>query len=67
MNVVEVDTGIILAGTATTRQNLQRVGRLLRIIPTNPYKVAKLYILFARNTIEDKVVNTIREVTNEMS
>ena len=59
----EVDTGIIIAGAKTLRQNIQRVGRLLRLNPSLRGKVAKLYILFASNTIEERLIEIADTLT----
>jgi len=56
----ETAHGIILAGARTSRQNVQRVGRLLRPVPG---KKAKLWVIFAEATIEEKLMKVIDEVT----
>jgi superfamily II DNA or RNA helicase len=59
VNVVEVDTGIILAGTSTARQNLQRQGRLVRPLSG---KTARLYLIYAKGTTDEKILTALREI-----
>lgn len=54
--------GIILAGAKTSRQNVQRIGRLLRPMPG---KTAKLWAIFAERTMEEKLITLIDKVTDE--
>jgi superfamily II DNA or RNA helicase len=61
INVPEVAHGVILAGARTSRQNLQRIGRLLR---PQPNKVAKLWLVFGSLTIEEKLLKMIDAVTD---
>jgi len=56
----EVEDGIILAGAKTDRQNIQRVGRLLR--PSPGKEKAKIWIIYAENTTEEKIVKLIEEI-----
>lgn len=60
IDVPECEIGIIIAGARTRRQNMQRIGRLLRPLPG---KVAKLWVVFAENTFEEKLLNMIDAVT----
>jgi len=62
VDVPEVDVGIIIAGAKTSRQNMQRIGRLLRPMPG---KTAKLWLIFAESTMEEKLLNVIDAVTDE--
>lgn len=55
----EVAHGIILAGARTKRQNLQRIGRLLRPFPG---KYAKVYIIHAVNTMEHRIMETVGRI-----
>ncbi|MBI4144683.1 DEAD/DEAH box helicase [Candidatus Woesearchaeota archaeon] len=54
--------GIILAGAKTSRQNVQRIGRLLRPMPG---KTAKLWVIFCERTMEEKIIPLIDLVTDE--
>ena len=56
----EVAHGIIIAGAKTNRQNMQRIGRLLRPMPG---KTAKLWLIFAAGTMEEKLLHVIDQVT----
>jgi superfamily II DNA or RNA helicase len=56
----EVVHGVILAGARTSRQNVQRIGRLVR---PQPGKVAKLTLIFAEGTFDEKLLNLIDQVT----
>ncbi len=58
----EVAHGVIIAGARTSRQNMQRVGRLLRPLPG---KKAKLWLIFASNTMEESLIRIIDLVTDE--
>jgi superfamily II DNA or RNA helicase len=57
----EVAHGIVIAGAKTSRQNLQRIGRLLRPMPG---KVAKLWLIFAEGTMEERLLNVIDKATD---
>jgi len=46
LDVPDCDVGIIVAGTSTKRQTIQRVGRILR----KGKQTAKLYQIYAKNT-----------------
>jgi len=61
INVPEVAHGVIIAGARTSRQNLQRIGRLLR---PQSNKVAKLWLIFGSATMEEKLLNVIDAVTD---
>jgi superfamily II DNA or RNA helicase len=58
----EVAHGIIIAGAKTSRQNMQRIGRLLRPMPG---KTAKLWLIFTEGTMEEKLLNVIDQVIDE--
>ena len=58
----EVELGVILAGARTTRQNMQRIGRLLR---PSPGKNARLWVIFAEATFEEKLLNMIDMVSGD--
>ena len=60
LDVPECAHGVILAGARTSRQNVQRIGRLLRPMPG---KEAKLWLIYAENTMEERLVDLIDEVT----
>ena len=53
--------GIIIAGARTTTQNVQRVGRLMR---PGKGKVAKLTLIFASGTMEERLIGLIDQVTD---
>jgi len=52
VDVPEAGVGIIISGTGTPRQFVQRLGRLLR---PQPGKVAKLYEIVTSNTTETRI------------
>jgi superfamily II DNA or RNA helicase len=56
----ECETGVILAGAKTSRQNIQRLGRLLRPLPS---KEAKLHVIYAAHTTDTKILDLLDEVT----
>ena len=58
----EVAHGIILAGAKTSRQNVQRIGRLLRPMPG---KTAKLWAIFCERTMEERLIPLIDKVTED--
>lgn len=53
-DVPKADTGIIVAGTSSIRQWIQRMGRILRINPGKEY--SKIYVIFA-SLVEKDVFN----------
>ena len=53
LDAPEAAVGIVLAGAKTRRETVQRLGRLLR---PQPNKKAKIYILFASNTSDEKII-----------
>jgi len=57
INVPEVRIGVIVCTGKTSRQLIQRVGRLIRPLPG---KIAVMYIVYARGTVEDEVPELIK-------
>jgi superfamily II DNA or RNA helicase len=55
----ECDTGVILAGAKTSRQNIQRVGRLLRPLPG---KEAAIHVIYARGTTDTRILPLLAEI-----
>jgi len=53
-DVPAAETGIIVAGTSSVRQWIQRIGRILRRCPSKEY--SKVYVIFA-DIVEDDVFN----------
>jgi len=53
VNVPSADLAIILSSSRTKRQMIQRMGRVLRKDPDYPDKLAKILILFVKDTAED--------------
>jgi len=51
IDIPDADVGIILSGSGSRRQFIQRLGRLLR---PKPGKEAKLYEIIAKNTFEER-------------
>ena len=54
LDAPESEVGLLLAGAKTTRQNVQRLGRLLR--PSRPGKKARLYVIFASRTTDERII-----------
>jgi superfamily II DNA or RNA helicase len=54
-NVPAADIGIVVAASASVRQRIQTLGRLLRKNPLNDEneKNAKLFVLYARDTVDE--------------
>ncbi|MFP3985294.1 MAG: DEAD/DEAH box helicase family protein [Candidatus Bathyarchaeia archaeon] len=52
VDVPDANTGLILSGTGSSREYIQRLGRILR---KRPYKQAKLIEIVARETVETKI------------
>lgn len=50
LNIPDASVGILVAGTSSPRQFIQRLGRLLRPVPG---KVAKLYEIITKGTAEE--------------
>jgi len=61
IDVPEVRIGIILCTGKTSRQLIQRVGRLIR---PRPGKTARVYVIYAEGTIEEEIAPLIRRLTN---
>ena len=59
IDVPEVGVGIFVASGTTTRQIIQRVGRLVRPAPG---KVARLYIVYVPGTVEERVRSLLMEL-----
>ena len=59
IDVPEVGVGIFVASGTTTRQIIQRVGRLVRPMPG---KVARLYIVYVPGTVEERVRSLLMEL-----
>jgi superfamily II DNA or RNA helicase len=62
VNRVDAANGVVFAGSKTSRQSIQRLGRLLRPAPG---KVAKLRILYCERTMEEKLVYLFDRITEE--
>jgi superfamily II DNA or RNA helicase len=60
MDYRDLEVGIVIAGARTSRQAMQRLGRLLR--PASG-KTARLWILFGEGTMEEKLLTVIDAVT----
>ena len=52
VNVPEANVAVILSGTSTIREHVQRLGRILR---RREGKQAVLYEIISRNTVEDNI------------
>ena len=59
IDVPECNVGIIVSNSLTRRQLVQRIGRIVR---PRPNKVAKIYIVTATATFEERIARLIREV-----
>ena len=49
-NLPKIDVGIIMAGDSTSRQTVQRAGRVLR----KKTKSSNIYQIYCKNTIEEQ-------------
>ncbi|ABM81111.1 DEAD/DEAH box helicase [Hyperthermus butylicus] len=58
IDVPDANVGLILSGTSSRRQFIQRLGRLLR---PQPGKVSKLYYIAVRGTAEQAILKKIAE------
>jgi len=58
-NIPKLSCAVISAGNSTNRQTIQRVGRILR---KQKDKLAKLYILTVKDTVEDKYAKAKRKL-----
>lgn len=55
IDVPEVDLGIVMAGSKSRRQMIQRMGRVLRAKPDR--RSATFVVVYARDTVEDLTLN----------
>jgi len=62
IDVPECSVGIIIAGTSSTRQMVQRIGRIIR---PKQGKTAKIYVVYVPNTVEAYQVNQIENLINQ--
>lgn len=62
IDVPDAETAIILSGSGTERQMIQRIGRVLRY---RPNKVAKVIEIITKNTIEERIAERRAEVLRE--
>ena len=60
LDAPESAVGVILAGAKTSRQTVQRLGRLLRPFPG---KKARLFAIFAERTTDEKIIPLLDLVT----
>ncbi|RLI78009.1 hypothetical protein DRP04_10620 [Archaeoglobales archaeon] len=62
IDVPDAETAIILSGSGTERQMIQRIGRILRY---RPNKVAKAIEIITRNTIEERIAERRSKVLKD--
>jgi len=62
IDVPEVAVGIIIAGTSSPRQMVQRMGRIIR---PRPNKTAKIYVVYVPRTIEARQAQQIQNLANQ--
>ncbi len=62
LNAPQCAHGIVIAGARTSRQAMQRLGRLLRPLPG---KIAKIWLIFNERTIEERLINVVDKVSDE--
>ncbi|MEM1873311.1 MAG: DEAD/DEAH box helicase, partial [Acidilobaceae archaeon] len=60
LDIPDASVGILVSGTGSRRQFIQRLGRLLR--PSSPGKVAVLYEVIVRGTMEEAQARKRREL-----
>ena len=60
-NVPETDVAIVASSTASVRQRIQRLGRVLRPAPGKPR--AKIYTIYVSKPEEDRLVKEARKLT----
>jgi DNA excision repair protein ERCC-3 len=65
-NVPESNREIIVGGGTTLRQTEQRLGRVLRRDPENPFKIALIYVLVANGTIDQELLKRVNEAYNRI-
>ena len=58
VNVPEANVAVVLSGTSTIREHVQRLGRILR---RREGKHAILYEVISRNTVEDRISRRRRQ------
>ena len=58
VNVPEANVAVVLSGTSTIREHVQRLGRILR---RREGKYAILYEVISRNTVEDRISRRRRQ------
>jgi len=63
IDIPECGVGLVISGGLSTRQVVQRVGRLLR---PRKGKIAKLYVLVALGTFETKLLRKIIAITKQL-
>lgn len=54
LDAPESEVGFLMAGAKTSRENIQRLGRLLR--PSRPDKKSTLYVFLATRTTDEKIL-----------
>ncbi len=62
IDVPDAETAIILSGSGTERQMIQRIGRVIRY---RPGKVAKVIEIITRNTVEERIAERRSKVLKE--
>ncbi len=62
IDVPDAETAIILSGSGTERQMIQRIGRVIRY---RPGKVAKVIEVVTRNTVEERIAERRSKVLSE--
>jgi len=62
IDVPEVAVGIIIAGTSSPRQMVQRMGRIIR---PRPNKTARIYVVYVPRTIEARQAQQIQNLANQ--
>ena len=62
IDVPDAETAIIMSGSGTERQMIQRIGRVIRY---RPNKVAKVIEIITKNTIEEKIAERRAKVLKE--
>ena len=60
-NVPETDVAIVASSTASLRQRVQRLGRVLRPAPGKP--LAKIYTIYVSKPEEDRLIKEARTLT----
>jgi superfamily II DNA or RNA helicase len=65
MNVPETTVAIIASSTASTRQRIQRLGRVLR--PSKGKDKAVIYTLYATEQERKRLINEYKNFQNDVS